>query len=255
MYRFPDALKRPPTDPIFSLPVQTLQKLKPLRDVFYLCRSIPDMTQYRVAHLLIKAWAKSRGLYGPKYGLLGGIHIAVLLVPVCKILAKDAGSVTVGDILVTFFHHYARFDWKTQVVFDPFFHSVGVNHRRLEREPLCLLGWHGPALNTALNASAPTVHTIATELRRADSLLSQADITWEGFLGLQENNLSGDGRLDAGGADFLKAYKRYVRIDVNYWGSSSQKRNGLVGWLESRCVMLLVGTILSWTLYSHQVSS
>lgn len=195
------------------------------------------MTQYRLAHLLIKAWAKSRGLYGPKFGLLGGIHIACLLVPVVKMLANDVGSVSVGDIIVTFFHHYANVDWKTQIVIDPFFHKGGISHRRLEREPLCLMGWHAPGVNTALNASAPTAHTISTELLRANVLLSQPDMTWDKFLGSQN--------IDVGAGDFLTAHKLYIRIDVNYWGSSSQKRNGLVGWLESRCVMLLVGKTAS----------
>jgi poly(A) polymerase Pap1 len=231
--RYPAVLNRPSTDPAFALPVQTLYKLKPLRDVAYLRRSIPDMAQYRVAHLFIKAWAKSRGLYGPKFGLLGGIHITALLVPVVKMLASEAGSVSVGDIITTFFSHYAHINWKTQIVIDPFFHGGSVNHRRLEREPMCLLGWHPPALNTALNASAPTVHTISTEMARAHAVLSQADMNWDKFLGPQS--------ADMGAVDFLKSHKLYARIDVNYWGSSSQKRNAFVGWLESRSVLLLVG--------------
>lgn len=194
------------------------------------------MAQYRVAHLFIKAWTKSRGLYGPKFGLLGGIHITALLVPVVKMLANDVGSVSVGDIIATFFHHYAHVDWKTQIILDPFFHGTGINHRRLEREPMCLLGWHAPALNTALNASAPTVHTISTEMLRANALLSQENITWDKFLGAQT--------ADQGATDFLKSHKRYAKIYLNYWGSSSQKRNEFVGWLESRCVMLLVGTCI-----------
>lgn len=102
---------------------------------------------------------------------------------------------------------------------------------------MCLLGWHAPALNTALNASAPTVHTISTEMARAHAVLSQQGMTWDRFLGNQTT--------DMGAMDFLKSHELYVRIDVNYWGSSSQKRNSLVGWLESRCVMLLVGQCLA----------
>lgn len=203
------------------------------------------MAQYRVAHLFIKAWANSRGLYGPRFGLLGGIHITALLVPVVKILANDVGSVSVGDILTTFFYHYAQVDWKTQIVFDPFFHGGNANHRRLDREPMCLLGWHPPALNTALNASAPTVHTISTELARARTVLSQTDMSWDKFIGPQTT--------DMGAADFLKSHRLYVRIDVNYWGSSSQKRNAFVGWLESRCVMLLVGQFMA-LLTSNSIS-
>lgn len=233
-------MRRPARDPVFALPPQTLSKLKPVRDIFYLRRSIPDLTQYRVAHLLIKAWAKSRGLYGAKYGLLGGINIAVLLVPVCKVLVHKAGSVSVADILVSFFHHYARIDWKTHMVFDPFFHTA-LNYRRSSTEPFCLLGWHPPVLNTALNSSLPTVQTISSELQRGADLLSEADITWDRFLGSKDPSSSEEEIIEQGASDFVKSYKKYIRIDINYWGSSSKKRHEFVGWVESRCVMLLVG--------------
>ncbi|CAH0055841.1 unnamed protein product [Clonostachys solani] len=238
--QFPEVMKRPPTDPAFALPPQTLSKLKPVRDLFYIRRSIPDMSQYRAAHLLIKAWAKSRGLYGAKFGLLGGINIAVTLVPVCKALVKKVGSVSVADIVVSYFHHYAQFDWKTQVVFDPFFHK-NLTYRRSSTEPLCLLGWHPPVLNTALNASMPTVKTIQAEISRSCELLSSPNITWDKFLdSFMGPSSLGELALDPGAADFLETFKVYARLDISYWGSSSRKRNDFVGWLESRCVMLLV---------------
>ncbi|KAH8172648.1 2'-5' RNA ligase superfamily protein [Sarocladium implicatum] len=224
----PDVFNRPSTDPAFALPMQTLLKLKPARDLSYLRRSIPDMAQYRAAHALIKAWATSRGLYAAKLGYLGGIHISVLLVPVCKSLARAGHSVSVCDIVATFFHHYAEVEWEKQLVFDPFFHKKTKYHRSF-REPLCLLGWHAPALNTAATASVPTVRTLAAEFRRAADLLKQKDIDWDGFLG-----------TDHGEAYFLSRYSTYVKVDVHYWGPSPSKGNKLVGWIESRCAMLLV---------------
>ncbi|KAL3955233.1 hypothetical protein ACCO45_010796 [Purpureocillium lilacinum] len=100
---YPDILKRPASDPAFVLPVQTLAKLKPARDLYYLRRSIPDMAQYRLAHLLVKEWAKSRGLYAAKLGLLGGIHITAMLVPICKLLTAAHNPLSTADILISFF--------------------------------------------------------------------------------------------------------------------------------------------------------
>ncbi|KAK5998164.1 Poly(A) polymerase-like protein [Cladobotryum mycophilum] len=218
--RFPDVMNRPLSDPAFALPLSTLSKLKPARDLYYLRRSIPDMSTYRVAHLLIKAWAKNRGLYAAKFGFLGGIHISVMLVPVCKMLAKDGKMVSAADIVSSFFHHYADFDWKTRMVFDPFFHH-DIKYHRTFREPLCLLGWHPPSLNTALNASVPTVGTIAAELSRARVLISQEGMSWEKFLGL--DGLKTTSLIDGGTAEFLQSYKTYVKIDARYWGSSPSK--------------------------------
>lgn len=236
-------MKRPSSDPVFSLPASTLSKLKPLRDLFYLQRSIPDMAQYRAAHLLLKEWAKDRGLYGARFGLLGSVHLSVMLVPICKAFAYSSGSVTVGDVLVSFFHHYARFDWTQHAVFDPFFHGRLKYHRSF-REPLCLLGWHTPSLNTAANASVPTVNTLTTELRRAESLLSQESMTWGQFLDPGPVGIDGGQSLSWGAMDFLQSHKSFVRIDMHYWGSSSTVGVKFAGWLESRCVMLLVGELL-----------
>ncbi|KAH7137086.1 hypothetical protein B0J13DRAFT_639394 [Dactylonectria estremocensis] len=238
--RWPEIMRRPTTDPVFALPLQILVKLKPARDLIYLRRSIPDMGQYRLAHLFIKAWAQARGIYAAKFGYLGGIHISILLVPICKLLVQHRGTVSVSDIIVTFLHHYADFDWKSQVVFDPFFHKE-LRYNRTFREPLCLLGWHTPSLNAAATASIPTVNTIAKEFRRAKDLLSSAGLTWAKFLGPVVDNNGELPQLSGQGAtEFLRAYRSYIKIDAHYWGPSSEKGGRFIGWLESRCVMLLV---------------
>ncbi|OAA69074.1 DUF455 domain protein [Cordyceps fumosorosea ARSEF 2679] len=230
--RFPGVMNLPPTHPQFALPVQTLAKLKPARDMYYLLRSIPDLAKFRVAFLLIKAWAKSRGIYGARFGLLGGIHITVLLTPICKQLATLSKTVSTTDIITTFFRHYADFDWEMQVVLDPFFHKE-LRYHRTSREPFCLLGWHAPALNTAMAASVPTVKTIASELCKANSLLSQAGASWDDFLGPT-------GATASGVQDFLQGFKSYVQIDARYWGASPSGGRKFLGWLESRCVAVLV---------------
>lgn len=240
-------MKRPASDPIFSLKSETLQKLKPARDLFYLKRSIPDLAQYRLAHQVIRSWAKERGIYAAKFGYLGGIHISVLLVRVCKMVYHEKGLVSTPDILATFFDHYAGFDWVNQAAFDPFFHK-NLRYHRAFREPLCLLGWHAPALNAAATASKPNVQAIATEFQRANELLSKPDATWSSLLGGRESDSQ---HLISGTADFLKSYPSYIRLSVQYWGKSLERGSKLLGWLESRCISLLVGESTSpYLLYS-----
>lgn len=227
---WPHVLRLPPSDPVWTLSAQTLSKLKAVRDLDYLRRSIPDMAKFRIAHRFIKTWAKSRGIYSAKFGYLGGYQISILLVRVCKLLARDHGSVSVPDILTTFFRHYASFDWKNKLVFDPFFHKQRLNYTRTSREPLAILGYFPPSLNTSQAASQPSVRSIATEFKLADKLLAdveQTNLTWPTF-------------LSGGTSDFLSSYKSYVKIDLHYWGSSLSKGAQFLGWLESRCVMLLV---------------
>ncbi|KAK7927704.1 Nuclear poly(A) polymerase 1 [Apiospora marii] len=228
---WPQAMRLQSNDPAFSLSMQTLAKLKPVRDLYYLRQTIPDLAAFRTAHYVVKTWAKQRGIYAGKFGYLNGIQISILLSRVCKLLVRDGTSTSAPTILTTFFDHYANFDWTKQMVFDPFFHKH-LRYVRTAREPMAILGFHPPSLNTALAASTPSVRAIAEEFQKANKILSSDGATWSGFLG--------DNELVDGALDFSKTYKSYVKIDVQFWGISLAKGSQYVGWLESRCVMLLV---------------
>ncbi|KAM3518108.1 hypothetical protein NHJ13051_008427 [Beauveria bassiana] len=229
--KYPRVMNLPSDHPEFALPVQTLAKLKPARDLYYLLRSIPDLAKFRVAFLFIKAWASSRGIFGARFGLLSGIHITVLLVPICKQLATNPTAVSTTDILTTFFSHYADFEWETHVVLDPFYHKE-LRYHRTSREPFCLLGWHAPALNTAMAASTSTVKLIAAEFSKANSLLSQPGATWGAIIGPV-------GTAASGVRDFLQNFKNYLRIDARFWGPSPSNGRKFLSWLQSRCVAVL----------------
>ena len=172
---WPYAMNLPPTDPAFSLSAQTLGKLKPIRDLYYLRRTIPDFAAFKLGHQVIKCWAKQRGIYAAKFGYLGGIQISILLARISKMISYDGKTVSVPTILTTFFDHYAGFDWGNRMVFDPFFHKR-LRYVRTAREPMAILGLHPPALNTTLNASPPSVRTTSDEFKRASALLSQDDL-------------------------------------------------------------------------------
>ncbi|PFH58615.1 hypothetical protein XA68_13456 [Ophiocordyceps unilateralis] len=235
---YPDVMKRPSSDQAFALPTQTLLKLKPARDLFYLRKSIPDMAAFRLAHLLIRAWAESRGLYASRFGLLGGFHITTMLVPICKLLSWGISCVRASDIIRTFFHHYAGFSWSADMVYDSYFHPQ-LAYSRTPSEPLCLLGWHGPRLNAAVYASRSSADIISLECSRADSLLSQEGITWSDFLGLQHSAISSN-QVACGVAEFLDRYSSYVKIEARYWGTSPLKRIKFFRKLESRFSVLLL---------------
>lgn len=209
----------------------------------YLQRTIPDLSAFRLAYRFIKTWARQRGIYSSKLGYFGGIHITLLLSRICKLSFRGTGAaVTASDLICTFFSHYAHFDWRTQMVFDPFFYRQPPRYHRSAREPMVILGIHSPKVNVAHTASLPSVKTLEQELKRADHLLSKVDVTWAELVGTAAG-------VDApsGATEFLESYSSYVKIDVQYWGMSSAKGKMLVGWLESRCVLLLVGMFGRYT--------
>ena len=255
---WPHVLAAPPSDPVWGLPVQTLYKLKAIRDINYLRRSVPDMSKFRLAHRFISAWARSRGILSAKFGFLSGIQISILLARVYKLLvirglspdsssgsSLDAplaatSSPSLPDLLSTFFAHYTSFDWKTQIAFDPFFHRQRLPYTRHARDALAILGYFPPHLNTAQSASIPSVRVITQEFQRAAALIAQSTpdasptTTWASLLRAQPAGSGG------GADDFLRAHAVFARIDLQYWGLSPSRGARLAGWLESRCVGLLV---------------
>jgi uncharacterized protein (UPF0248 family) len=233
--KWPDIMKRPSSDQEFDLAFETLAQLKPVRDLYYLRKSIPDIAQYRVCHMAIRSWAQSRGIFDNLLGLLGDAHITALLVPVCKLLALHGSTVSTTDLLNTFFSHYADFDWKTKPVFDPFFHR-NLTYRRSFREALCLLGWHSPALNNAAMLTAAAAGTIFAEFQRAREVLKQEDLTWDRFFGLLGGTKSPS---TSASQEFLRSYRLYARVEMRYWGIASTKLGKTLKKLRSELVKTL----------------
>ncbi|KAI1800252.1 hypothetical protein F4811DRAFT_539846 [Daldinia bambusicola] len=225
---WPAALTLPSTDPVFNLPHSTLATLKPVRDMDYLRRTIPDLAAFRLAYYVIKCWANRRGIYAARFGYLSGIQISILLSRICKLLLYQNGSISVPTILATFYHHYAEFDWDNSIVFDPFFHET-LSYVRTRREPMVILGFYGPRLNTAQTASVSTAQTIIKELKRADAMIPETEMVWAKLL--DENT---------GVKEFLSTYTTYVKITARFWSTSLVKINKTLEWLESKCTSLLV---------------
>ncbi|KAI0176109.1 hypothetical protein GGR52DRAFT_539583 [Hypoxylon sp. FL1284] len=218
-----------PDDPIFNVPQDARVNIKPLLDLSYLRRTIPDIEAFRLAHRFIKCWARRRGIYAAKFGYLSSIQISILLAVVCKSLSQKAVSVSATAILTTFFDYYAHFDWKNEIVFDPEFHKQ-LRYVRTRQEPMAVLGYHGPSLNTALAASAPTVHVISEEFKRANKLLSEDGSTWSSLLG-----------ESADAAAFLRTYAHYIKVTVQFWDVSLAKGINFVDWVESKFVSVFTG--------------
>ncbi|KAF2470501.1 uncharacterized protein BDR25DRAFT_334500 [Lindgomyces ingoldianus] len=227
------------SDPIFNLSMLSLRKLKPYRDITYIQRTLPSMTTFRLAYRCIKLWAIQRGVYSSRFGYLGGIHLTLMLSYLCKRMVHDLGSVTSADLVSTFFHHYAMFDWKNDMVFDPFFHKRKPRYQRSVREPMVVLGFNSPNANVAHTSSIPGVNTLIREFGMASRRLAEDGMTWEQFF--RKDSIAGalDERL-AGVGEFLKSYDSYAKIEIQYWGRTLGKGKGLVGWVESRCLLLVV---------------
>lgn len=237
----------PVTDSVFNLSILSLRKLKPYRDLIYLKRTIPDLTTFALAYRAIKLWAMQRGIYSSKFGFLGGVHITLMLSWIYKRITHDTPihnthTLSASDLVATFFHHYAKYNWATDLVYDAFFHKQKPRYHRSAREPMVVLGFHSPNSNVAHTSTFPGLLVLVKELADASARMAIPSMTWESFFNPTGNHsLTGVG---LGETLFLQAYKTYVSVDIHFWGRTLSKGKSLVGWVESRCLSLVVGTCL-----------
>lgn len=231
---------------MFNLSILSLRKLKPYRDLLYIKSSLPDLATFGLAYRAIKLWATQNGIYSSKFGFLGGVHITLMLSWVYKrIVHQDATcephSVSASDLVATFFHYYASYNWAGDMVFDAFFHKQRPRYHRTAREPMVVLGFHSPNSNIAHTSTQPGLLTLTKKFEAASAQLMDPSLTWQDFFGAC---YSQGPTSAAGERQFLTSYKSYVSIDIQFWGRTLAKGKSLVGWVESRCLSLVVGTHL-----------
>ncbi|KAJ4990699.1 DUF455 domain-containing protein (endonuclease/exonuclease/phosphatase) [Stagonosporopsis vannaccii] len=233
----------PASDPIFNLSILSLRKLKPYRDLLYIKRTVPDLTTFGLAYRAIKLWANQRGVYSSKFGYLGGVHITLMLSWIHKRVAHekvwtDSRPIQASDLVATFFRYYATFNWAEDMVFDAFFHKQKPRYHRTAREPMVVLGFHSPNSNIAHTSTSPALSILRTEFEAANLRLLDPGMTWAEFF--EPSSMQAPPGIGLGAAEFLQTYKSYVSIDIQFWGRTLAKGKSLVGWVESRCLSLVV---------------
>ncbi|KAL7270616.1 hypothetical protein RUND412_006673 [Rhizina undulata] len=236
---WPSIRYRRPEDPLFGLPATTLKAVNAYRDAEYLMRTIPNLKPFRLAHRIIKLWAKNCGIFSAKLGYLGGFHITLMLARVCKLaeyqIIGSFKELSAAEIVRAFFRYYSKFDWEREAVEDPEFRGSIRPYQRSVREPMVILTINTPVKNVAENATKHSLRTLDQEFQHAEEAMERGG-RWE---------LELLGRMDANSADerFLNTFGSFVKIDVRFWGGSRSKGRALMGWVESRCPLLLVELI------------
>ncbi|CAN8103080.1 unnamed protein product [Discula destructiva] len=243
-------LPLPAESALGSMPAETLWALKAYRELDYVQRSVPDIAPFRLAHRFIKIWAEGRGIYSGKFGYLSGSQITILLTRVQKRLARSLAAFSLSELLEAFFEDYASFDWEKNMASDEFFHD-DLQYHRTKSEPLAILGYYQPTLNTSLSASVSSAWTVKREFQHQWDLLKRKVRSWADLL----QPVFPVGRVLGGhlplltwknwksasrSLDLFANYRHYIKISAQYSGGSTTRGRGFVSWVESRFKSLLV---------------
>jgi uncharacterized protein (UPF0248 family) len=158
---------------------------------------------------------------------------------VAKCFARETGSVSATDLITSFFHYFAYFDWTSDMMYDGFFHRQAPRYHRSTREPMVILGFHAPNSNIAHTSTVSGLQVLVKELKAADEALSEPDVTWAKFFDGSDESPHTPSQHN-GANNFLVTHNSYVKIDIQFWGRTLSKGKGLVSWVESRCLSLIV---------------
>ncbi|KAJ7123747.1 hypothetical protein C8R44DRAFT_875908 [Mycena epipterygia] len=222
----------PSDSPLFHLPASSLVTLNAYRDVLTLLKILPSLSNFRTAHRSLKLFLTSQGLFGARFGFLGGFHLTLLLTRVAMMLPREAKP---HQIVRQFFATYGGWDWERDLVWpipsrEP---RTGSGYRRvLAKEPMVVLSIERPISNLTFHASRNSVEVMSVAFKKADRMLEDGK-SWAEVCGLKETQ-------EVPYKVFLRGHKIYIKLDVHFWGGSNLKGRAVIGWLESRLVSLLV---------------
>jgi Poly(A) polymerase central domain/MJ1316 RNA cyclic group end recognition domain len=208
--------------------------LNAYRDLLTLKKVIPSLDQFRLAHRSLKLFLTLRGLWGARFGYLGGFHLTLLLTHVALSLPKNAQAT---HLIESFIKTYAEWDWSKDIVYPipscaSDATSLSTYRRVLSKEPMVVLSIQRPLSNLTSHASRNSVETLSQGFQHAHSALTQGK-SWFNICGVRiQEEVTTKSALN----EFVNGHRHFIKLNVHFWGGNDMKGRALIGWLESRIV-------------------
>lgn len=161
-----------------------------------------------------------------------------MLSRICKRLSRGSIVPSATVVVRKFFAYFAAFDFKREIVSDQ--DDFKPRYQRSQQESMIILTICSPVINIATNVSTDTVRTIIQELKRADKLMAEDNLSttsWQSLIQLPQEISNQSGAA----IDFLRGFETFIRIDLHYWGASTIRGGRLVAWIDGKCTSLLAG--------------
>lgn len=184
------------------------------------------MGVFQVANRALKLYLKQQGLLGARFGFLGGFHLTLLLTRTALTLPPNAKA---EHLVCQFFKTYGSWDWEADVV-SPI-PGRELTYKRIQhKEPMVILSIERPVTNLTFNASRNSTEVLSGAFRLANEMLD-AKKGWAEVCGSGPNVKE---PLEL----FLESHMTFIKIDVGHWGGSCLRGREVLGWLESKVVVV-----------------
>lgn len=250
-YRWGNIQSLPSDSPLFLLPHSSLVTLNAYRDVLTILKFLQPpslLSAFRTAHRAIKLYLVAQGLFGSRFGFLGGFHLTILLSRVTLTLVSSGGSEELEShhLVRQFFLTYRHWNWERDAVsaipYRELGPATGVSRRSSTKAAMVVLSIERPTSNLTSNASRNSVDVMRRAFEKADKMLEECR-NWVEVCGLEPEG-------EAPYQVFLKQHKVFIKLDIHFWGGSNLKGRAIIGWLESRIVSVRtsIGLLLDLSL-------
>lgn len=194
---------------------------------------VPKYDTFVFVLRLVRKWAKVKGLYGNKFGYLGGVNFNLLLAFVCQLYPNASPS----HLLVRFFRVYTSWKWPAPVMLNRIQPNPPGENRDIWSKEMAQYNRHAnlmpiitpayPAANSSYNVSEHTLKVMEREFQAANDVVRS-------IVAKREN---ADWERLFTPSDFFISYNHYLLCHIV--GSANgedaeEAARGWVGFVESR---------------------
>lgn len=189
--------------------------LNAYRDAVSMMHRLPSMVVFRLAYRVLKYYLLENGLFGARFGYIGGVQLQIMLTHVCM---RNLVTASAGEVVSAFFCTFAsgRWDFARAMVAA---YDDDPKYRRSSRECMVVLSIESPRVNTAAR-----IHPHA--IQRTQDAFSVGARRWPQELLCYET--------EPPFLQFLTRHTHFIKIDIRFWGSNCMTGRAFVGWMESR---------------------
>lgn len=139
---------------------------------------VPNYDNFLIVLRCVRKWAKARGLYGNKFGYLGGVNFNILVACVCQLYPNSSPSY----LLARFFRVFTMWDWPEPVMLNRIQQPGPLLEGEWDVWSKEVYPYHlmpiitpaFPAMNSSVSVSMHTFRVIQEEIKRGNEIIMPA---------------------------------------------------------------------------------